>query len=362
MASRRKRNQTNVIPYLQNIEQTAIQIQQILINGWNPSEYSIKVINDPKLRLIYSVPFFPDRIIHHAIMNILEPIFSSRMIYDSYSCRKGKGQHLASKRCMQFTMRYQYVLQCDCSQFYINIDHEILKEIYRWKINDVRVLNMLDALVDSISVRDNNINILNNMIAHNRHKEQAEIQIAKLMKSREEFGNIAGEAIGNLMSQWDGNLYMTEFDYYVKQELKCNAYLRYCDDFLLFSDDKKQLHEWQSLITSWLYEKRKLLLSKSIIIPTDTGIDFCGYRHFNDGKILVRKRTARSIAKRTDTVLDEIDNNKISAQHGYFRMISTKGTLKHAHTYNLRKSIGFDTVISGAKKRYDEERNKTTNG
>lgn len=346
LALRRKRRYKSTQRVLDRKEYYLGKIQNMLMIGtYRPSPYKIKLLFEPKLRIIYAAPFYPDRIIHHAIMNVLEPIWDRLMYPNSYSCRKGKGQHASSDKCMELVRKYDYCLQCDCSQFYININHNIIKSLYRWKIKDKRLIELLDNICDSTCTRSNNIKILQGLIADGVAVEQAERQLAKLENTAKLFNNAdAGETIGNLPSQWDGNLYMTHFDYMVMQGLGCKAYIRFCDDFLLFSNDKKQLAEFRDKVKEYLLREREMILSKAEIFPTTQGVDFCGYRHFHNGKKLVRKRTAKKAKARIKNILGRIARGEVTATSARSVVGSTWGILKHAKTYNLRRSIRFEEV------------------
>lgn len=323
--------------------------------SYTQSNHHIKLLFEPKLRIIYTSNFYMDRIVHHAIMNILEPIYDARMFHHSYSCRKGYGQHRASTLCMLYTMKNDFCAQHDCSQFYVNIDHGIMKDLYRWKIKDKELLRVLDARLDSISTRQNNINILKDIISKGIAVEQAQHQLKKLIYSNTLFNNApAGEPIGDLISQWDGNLYMTDFDYFVYNDLGCKDYFRFCDDFVMYGDDKSQLHEWSCKAEEWLLEKRKMVLSRAEVFPTSQGVDCCGYRHFHNGKLLVRKRTAKRAQKRMKGILPGLDSGALTVEQARSKIGSTWGILKHAQTYNLRQSMNFDEikneVVNRAKK------------
>jgi retron-type reverse transcriptase len=237
------------------------KIKNSLINKtFRTSKYNTKMIYEPKQRLIYVLPFFPDRIVQHAIMNVISPIWESMMIHDSYSCRKGKGQHLGSKQSMEDVMRNKYCLQCDISKFYPSISHNILYNIVQKKIKDKDMLWLLNDIIYSI---DGGKNV----------------------------------PIGNYTSQWFGNLYLNELDMRVKHIYKIKDYIRYCDDFVLFFNNKKELNEIAKDVKTFLQEKLDLTLSKCSLFHTSQGLDFLGYRHFPNGKILVRKRTIKRLTK-----------------------------------------------------------------
>lgn len=275
-AKKHKSWQQKVIRVEKDLDNLIEELRLSLINGtYKTAEYRTKKIYEPKERTIYVLPFYPDRIVHHAIMNILEPIWDNLFISDSYACRKNKGQHKGSQKCMKFVRKNKYCLKCDISKFYPSINHEILKLIIRKKIKCKRTLNLLDTIIDSI---DGETNI----------------------------------PIGNYLSQWFGNLYLNELDMFMKHDNKIKCYIRYCDDFLLFSNDKALLKEMAIKIKDYVENILKLRLSKCNLFPTSQGIDFLGYRHFSSGYILVRKTTAKRMKKRIRRLKEVLLMNKFS--------------------------------------------------
>ena len=274
----------------------------LVLHTFHTSKYKTKKIYEPKERLIYVLPFYPDRIVQHAIMNVLEPIWDNLLIYDCYSCRKGKGQHKASQRCIVNCKKYEFCMQFDIHKFYPSINHKILKNIIRKKIKDKNVLWLLDDIIDSI---DGECNV----------------------------------PIGNYLSQWFGNIYMNELDMYVKHVLKIKTYERYCDDFLIFGNDKELLKRAGDLIERFIKEKLSLSLSKKSLFHTYQGVDFLGYRHFSSGKILVRKRTAKRMKKKIRTNKYEFLTCRKQAYKIRSTVGSIKGWLCHANTYNLQVAI-----------------------
>ena len=271
------------------------------------SKYKIKTIHEPKMRDIFILPYFPDRIIQHAIMNIIEPIWEGLFIYNSYACRKGKGQHKGSKECMKYVKRNLYCLKCDCSKFYPSINHEKLKLIIRKKIKCNKTLNLLDVIIDSI---EGGCNV----------------------------------PIGNYLSQWFGNLYLNELDMLIKHKYRIKDYVRYCDDFLLFSKDKKILNEMKMVIETFLSEELKLKLSKCDLFQTRQGVDFLGYRHFPNGCILLRRSTAKRVKKRIKRIPVAVRKGFIKKENALAVIESTKGWIKWANTYNLSLSLNIEGV------------------
>ncbi len=260
-ASKKKHDRRAVRKIEADLDNNLQKLHDDLLAGMvHTSEYHTKVIHEPKERVIYILPFWPDRVVQHAVLNIMEPLWEKLFIEDSYSCIKGRGQHKGSARTEQFVRHYKFVYKADIRHFYPSLNHAILKSIIRHKLKDKRLLALLDDIIDSYPGETN-------------------------------------VPIGNLMSQWFGNLYMNELDMFVKHQLHCKAYVRYCDDFTLYSNDKAELRDWKAAVEGFVANELKLELRTSEIFPTTRGVDFLGYRHFPDGYLLVRKSTANN-AKR----------------------------------------------------------------
>lgn len=279
---------------------------------YRTSKYMIKTIYEPKTRKIYVLPFYPDRVVQHALMNVLAPIWDSLFIKDSYACRIGKGQHKGSLRCMQFVRRNRYCLQCDISKFYPSINHEKLIEIIKKKIKCKDTITLLKEIIQSVK-GDNNV------------------------------------PIGNYTSQWFGNIYMNEMDTLMKQKYKIRDYIRYCDDFLLFSNDKEKLKTMAAVITDFTQNDLKMRLSKCNLYHTSQGVDFLGYRHFPNGKILLRKSTTKRVRKNIKSLPYKIRHGKITAESALSTIASIKGWLKWANTYNLQISLKLNEIESEIK-------------
>lgn len=159
--------------------------------------------------------------------------------------------------------------------------------------------------------------------------------------------------IGNYTSQWFGNFYLTKLDNFVLHELKCGKYERFCDDFLLFSNDKAYLHECRKKIEVFLKEELDLEFSRSDVFNTKQGVDFCGYRHFKKYK-LVRKSTAKRIKKRVKFVKDNLDTENPSLLES--KLASVKGVTKHACTHHFIDSLGYDELVKEVKRRKNNVR------
>lgn len=263
------------------------------------SSYRRMTIQEPKRRDIYSLRF-SDRIVHHGAMTILGPIWTEMFISESYACIKGRGQHSASKRCAAFTRRNEFVLMCDIAKFYQSMVHATLKAIIRRKVKCRDTLWLLDDIIDS-------------------------------------FPGGVGCPIGNLTSQWFGNVYLHELDLFVKHALGVRDYQRYCDDFLLFGDSKEQLRAWRSAIEAFCRDRLGLVYSKAEVAPVRHGVDYLGYRHFPDGHILLRKSTARRMARK----MRSLDDADVTDEYRRSYVAAVYGWTKHANTHNFARAIGL---------------------
>ena len=298
-ARKGKSGQYGVRIFEKNVERNIDQIYDKLISGtYRTSEYSIFRIYEPKEREIFRLPF-KDRIIHHAIMNILEPIWVSVFISHSYSCIKGKGIHgvlKTIKHDLNDVENTQYCLKLDIKKFYPSIDHDILKSIIRKKIKDTRLLKLLDEIIDSVE----------------------------------------GVPIGNYLSQFFANLYLSYFDHYLKEEKKVKYYYRYADDMVILAPNKPYLHALLVDMNDYLTNQLNLQIKGNYqVFPTDVrGIDFVGYV-FRHTHILMRKtikvRFCRKAAK--------LNKKKLDPKQYKMQIAPHLGWAKHCNSKHLQKKI-----------------------
>ncbi|MBN1340609.1 MAG: hypothetical protein JXA03_14870 [Bacteroidales bacterium] len=273
-ASRGKRGKPDVAAFEHRLEINLNRIREELAEmRYRPGNYHSFYIHEPKKRLISAAPFH-DRVVHHALCNIIEPLFESGFIYDSYANRQGKGTHRALDKCQQCARRYAYVLQCDIKQFFPAIDHRILMSVISGKISDMKVLWLIEQiLAGGKGVLDNEYEMNyfpgDDLFATERPR---------------------GLPIGNLTSQFWANVYMTPFDNFVKRELGCRAYIRYVDDFLLFHNDKAVLHHWKKRIIRCLSKYRLVIHNGAHPRPVEEGIPFLGFRIFPQHRRLKRRK------------------------------------------------------------------------
>jgi RNA-directed DNA polymerase len=272
-ARKGKRGKAAVAAFEFNQETELFRLRDELAAGtWQPGAYHSFYIHDPKRRLISAAPF-RDRVVHHALCNLLEPFWERRFIFDSYANRKGKGTHKAILRAQQFARKYRYVLQCDVEQFFPAIDHAVLQgELARY-IADPNALRLADQILQSGA----------GMLAdaYHMHWFSGDHLFAPLRPR--------GLPIGNLTSQFWANVYLNPFDHFVTRELRAPAYLRYVDDFLLFGDGKNTLWEWAAAIQTRLGRFR-VTLHPPQVYPVETGIPFLGFRLYPTHRRLKRKR------------------------------------------------------------------------
>lgn len=304
-ARKNKRYRNEVLKYTENLEENLITLQNNLIwKSYMQGEQRIFYVIEPKKRTISALPF-RDRVAHHAINNVIEPIFDKRFYAHSYACRAGKGTHAASEtltkwiRNLYFEGKPLYALKADIKSYFHSVDHERLKKLLRRVIKDADALWLLDLIVDS--------------------------------------GGEGGRGIpvGNLTSQLFANIYLDTLDKYVKERLCVKWYLRYMDDFVILSHSKKELHALWVDIEGFLFTELGLLLNpKTTIINAKHNVDFCGYRHYRDHR-KIRKRSVKSMRKK----IKALYNGKMSKEAFGKSLQSWLGHIKHGDTFNLQKKI-----------------------
>jgi retron-type reverse transcriptase len=314
-ASKRYRN--SILKFGYRLEENLVVLRRDLANKtYRHGGYREFVINDSKKRLIKAAPF-RDRVVHHAVCNIIEPILERGFIYDSYACRNGKGTHAAVLRLEHFVRSLSqapaverehnaakiYCLKCDISKFFNSIDGEVLFELLQKKIKDENILWLLREIITS---------------------------------------NQRGIPIGNLTSQLFANVYLGELDNFVKRELHEQYYLRYMDDFLILSTDKKHLRKIKELITMFLRDRPKLTMhpKKAEIFPIDRGIDFLGYV-LRDGKRFLRKSTVKRFIKKRRRYTTLAKSGKITQEFFESAVDSWRGYAAFARSYKLMEKLAW---------------------
>lgn len=312
-ARKNKRYSHEVLEFAANLEENLIMLQNHLIyQTYSTGRYREFYVHDPKTRLVMALPF-KDRVVHHAVCNIIEPIFEARFIYDSYACRPGKGTHAGADRVTKFLKSTQrqwprvYCLKGDIKQYFPSVNHGALKQIIRKKIACSKTLWLLDEIIDSLA-------------------DPAD-------------PNPRGIPIGNLTSQLFANVYLNELDYYVKQVLGAKYYVRYMDDFIILGGDKRQLWATLEEIKGFLDRHLSLQLNgKTSIFPIQQGIDFLGYRIWPTHRLL-RKSSIKRMKRKLKALKRKYGEGKIGLDRVNASIQSWLGHCKHANSYNLRKAI-----------------------
>lgn len=288
-ARKGKSHKYDVRKFDENSQDNLINLHHILLNGdYNTSKYKVFKLFDGKEREIFKLPYYPDRIVHHAILNVLEPIFVSNFTSDTYSCIKGRGIHKALNNVTTALKQESETMHClklDIQKFYPNVNHEVLKVLLRRKFKDTRLLVLLDEIIDSAD----------------------------------------GLPIGNYLSQFLANFYLSGFDHWLKEELRIKFYFRYCDDLVILAKTKEELHELLKKIRTYLYDNLKLKLKENYqVFPIKSrGLNFVGYKSYHT-HILIRP----SIKDRFIKMVKYNDNIESRASYN--------GWLTHANCINLK--------------------------
>lgn len=298
-----KRGKKDVQEFSYRLMDNILTLHDDLQTGaYRHGSYEAFKISDPKPRDIHKASV-RDRLLHHAVYRVLYPLFDRTWISDSYSCRNQKGTHRAMNRFRTFSQktsknhtRTAWVLKCDIRKFFASIDHEILIQIISKTISDIRTIDLLTKLIVSFTST----------------------------------GPGKGLPLGNLTSQMLVNLYMNEFDQFVKHRLKLKYYIRYADDFVVFWEDRNMLELTIPKFAVFLKDNLNLSLHplKVSIWPIASGVDFLGWVHFPDHRI-IRTSTKKRMLKRLKIT------SKLSVVESY------KGLLQHGNSHRLSTSIAL---------------------
>lgn len=273
-ASRGKRGQPNVAFFEHRLEDHLATLRTDLrARTYRPGTYRSFFIREPKRRLISAAPF-RDRVVHHALCNVIEPLFERGFIFDTYANRRGKGTHRALTRCQELARHYHYVLQLDIRQFFPSIDHATLRRLLAAKISDPGVLWLADQILASgEGVLSEAYDMVyfpgDDLFAINRPR---------------------GLPIGNLTSQFWGNVYLNGLDHFVKRELRCPGYVRYVDDLLLFDRSKEALWRAKDAVVERLESLRLTVHPGAHPKPVEEGIPFLGFVNFPQRRRLKRRK------------------------------------------------------------------------
>ncbi len=312
-ARKHKTKKDYVIEFEQNLIENLIKLQQELKNQtYSPKPLKTFILRDPKTRKI-SKSAFRDRIVHHALVRIIEPIFDKSFIYDSCANRIGKGNLFALKRFDYFKRKVTknnklkaFCLKADIKHYFEEVNHDILLKIIGRKIGNRQVIRLIKQILDNLS----------SSFRGGRTRQ--------------------GMPLVNLTSQFFANVYLNGLDYFVKHKLRAKYYIRYVDDFVILHESQEQLEIWKSKVNKFLREELKLELhpDKSKVIPLSKGVDFVGFRNFNYYRLL-RKRNIRKMF----ATVEKYKNGDFSKEKMIEIFQGWQAYAKWADSFKLRKEV-----------------------
>lgn len=332
-AQKGKRFQENVGRFNANLEHELVRLRRELIEkSYQPGEYREFLIYEPKKRMISAAPY-RDRVVHHALCNVIAPLFERTFIHDSYANRAGKGTHAAILRYQEFCRKNSFALKCDVKKYFPSIDHQALKAEVRRTIACPDTLWLIDRIIDSSNAQEP-------MIAY----FPGDDLFTPYERRR-------GLPIGNLTSQFFANVYLNRFDHFVKEALRCKFYVRYVDDFAVLGNDKSRLWQVKHEMSLYLEQLRlQLHERKCQIHRTNRGVAFLGFRVFPDFRLLKRDnvvRTRRRLRRlQTRYASGELSWREVTrAVHGWL------GHAGFGDTYRLRERLFEEHVFKSAQSR-----------
>lgn len=300
MARKGKKRSRSMKLFDRDREGNLLRLREMLLSGsYRTSPYTTFKVFDPKERTISRLPYFPDRIVHHAIVQVLEPILTRLYTADTYACIRGRGGHLARKRIIAAMRRdpegTRYCLKLDIRKYYPSINHDILKGILARKFKDARLLALLGEIIDSAP----------------------------------------GLPIGNYLSQTLANVYLAYFDHYMKETPGVRYYFRYVDDIVILGGWKPELHGLLSRIRKYLADLALQVKDNWQVFPIEArGLDFLGYV-FRHGYVRLRKRIKVRLFRRLAHLRKILHNRK-----DYRLAIGSYcGWLKYTNSNNLTKTL-----------------------
>lgn len=306
IARKGKAYQTGVQQHDKNRVENIELLHQALVNKtFKTSAYYTFIIREPKEREVYCLPYYPDRIVHHAIMNVLEPYFTAMFTADTYSCIKNKGIHAASdalRKALKDEQGTTYCLKMDVKKFYPSINHVILKQLLRRKFKDADLLWLLDEIIDSAD----------------------------------------GVPIGNYLSQYFANFYLCYFDHWLKEVLQVKYYYRYADDLVFLAGNKPYLHQLLQNIRQYLDINLKLTVKSNYqVFPVaKRGIDFLGYVHFHS-YVLLRKTIKQNFAR---MLVKRFNPASIASYYGWAKHCNSKKLLNKLLMATSFKDLNIEPI------------------
>jgi len=322
-ASKNKKHYKDVIMVNKNPKFYLKEIQNMLMNeSYNIQEADYiqrEIVDKGKKRILHVLPYYPHRIIQWAIILVIGDIFKNMFISTSFASVEGRGQLKASlelRKGIQ-TSGQDYFLQLDIKKFYPNVDRTILKRLLRRKFKDIKLLKLLDLIIDTAP-------------------------------------ELKGIPLGSLMSQWLGNFYLTYFDHFVKENLGIKYYYRYCDDLIILGKSRKELNKIKKEIYLYLKNELRLSIKNTYALRNiSEGIDFVGYVHYPNNTLL-RRRNKYSLRSVSHELQNKAKVGKKLTENDLSRIASYGGWVKYCDCIGLRKTY-IDPVIEIFQKQILEE-------
>jgi retron-type reverse transcriptase len=309
-AIRGKRSTPEVLLFCRNVDRNLRTIQNRLIAGniqWGACRSF--TITDPKRRVISAAPI-EDRILHHAIMNILEPLFERQMIYHTYACRKDRGTHAAIQYAFSKSKGFPWFLKLDIRKYFDSMHHDVLKRLLARLVKDKKILRLLTGIIDSYAVTPGR-----------------------------------GLPIGNLTSQFFANLYLSSLDHYILEQLKPCAYVRYMDDFVVWGLTKDYLQNVLHLIRDYTANRLNIQIKEPVFGKTEQGLPFLGFLMKQKGIFLLCKSKNRMKA-RIEDIKKELAHGDISEEAAAGRITSVYAAVQLARTRRFRVRLWYGNGLA----------------
>jgi len=320
-ARRGKRYRPDVARFHFNQESELLHLrEELAAKTYQPGTYRAFYINDPKRRLISAAPY-RDRVVHHALCRVIEPLFERGFIFDCYANRVGKGTHAALDRATFYARRYKYALKCDIEKYFPSIDHAILMERIARKIKCRDTLWLIERIVMNSNPQE---------------------EVVRYFPGDNLFTPIErrrGIPIGNLTSQFFANVYLDGLDHFIQERLGQPAYVRFADDFVIFAERRETLSGLLPRLRDYLDGLRlRLHPTKCHVLPVRDGVPFLGWQVFRDHRRL-RRRTGVRFQRKLRELTRGHAAGRIPLDRVRASVMSWIGHLKHGDTHGLRTKL-----------------------
>lgn len=325
-AQRCKRYRDDVLAFNYALEPNLAQLQtELSSKTYTPGGYKTFVIFEPKRRLISAAPY-RDRVVHHALCNVVEPIFNGSFVYSCYANRHGKGTHKALDHFVSLAKHYKYCLRADIEKYFPSMDHEALRSMIRRKIKCPDTLWLMDIILDNSNEQE----------PVGQHYPGDELLTPCYRRH--------GLPIGNLTSQLYANVYLSAIDHVLSERFGGRRYLRYVDDFALFSDDKGELESARDLLGALLTKVRlRLHPVKTQITDVSDGVNFLGFRVF-PGQVRLRQENLRRARKRMKVLQWKYGQRQIDWLDVKNSLQSWNAHAAYGDTWRLRQDV-FNALV-----------------